>query len=173
MKSAIITITFILLSFVSNSQTRYYPPNFYCQYLLDSLSIPYLPINLRVSGQGFSESYKEKFIESFGGDFNFIPKTTDADITIDLFVFNKNFTSDRDVMFHQLMSGFKYVVISKSIVPVKGILHKSIWIVEVYGKATDQYNVIFYYENHDGKFKTIFEDFLPIPTGKLLKIDYQ
>ena len=173
MKNTILTITFILLSFISNSQTRYYPPNFYSEYLLDSLSIPYLPINLRVSGQGFSESYKQKFMEKFGNDFDFIPKTSNEDIPIEFFVFNKNFASERDDIYHQLMSGFEFEVLSKSIVPVNGILHKSIWIVEVYGKATDQYSAILYYENYDGKFQTIFDNFLPIPPESISKNKYQ
>ena len=169
----ITTLTLVFASLSSFSQTRYYPPNFYCQFLLDSLDIPYLPINRRVSLNGFSESYKQRFIQMFGNDLSFFPKTSDTDVPIELFVFNKELASERDLTFHQLMAGFDYDVISTAIVPVNGNLHKSIWIVEIYGKATDQFNVIMYFENHDGKFQTIFEDYLPFDSKKLLEIDYE
>ena len=84
MKNTFITITFVLLSLVSFSQPKYYSPNYYCDYLLDSLQIPYLPIDLRVSGKGFSESYKEKFIKTFGNDLQYIPVHLESDIPIEI-----------------------------------------------------------------------------------------
>ena len=142
-------------------------------YLLDSLQIPYLPIDLRVSGKGFSESYKEKFIKTFGNDLQYIPVHLESDIPIELFLFNKNLATERDVIYEQLLIGFEYFVVSYSVIPVKGKLHKSIWLVETYCKSVNSYGTILYYENFDGKFQTIFENYLPIPYGALSKINYE
>lgn len=169
----IIIVTVVFASLGSFSQTRYYGPNFYCSYLMDSLQIPYLPLDMRVSRSGFSESFKQRFIEMFGNDLSYIPSTSLSDLPIELFVFKMDFVSERDSIYHQLMAGFEYNVISKSIVPLTDSIHKSIWIVEIYGKATDQFNVVMYFENHDGRFQTIFQDFLPIPPGGISQIDYE
>ena len=70
MKNTILTITFILLSFICNSQTEYFAPNLYTTKVLDSLDVPYLPINLRVKDEGFSKNFKSKHLDYFSKDYD-------------------------------------------------------------------------------------------------------
>lgn len=140
---------------------------------MDSLEAPYIPIDRRVSGKGFSDAFKQRFTQMFGDDLEFIPKTSENDVPLDLFFFNKELATERDLIFHQLMSGLQYQVISHTIVPLQNSLFKSIWILEIHGNASDQYNTVMYFERHDGKFQTIFENLLPYQSSKLAQIKYE
>jgi hypothetical protein len=157
MKSTIITITFILLSFISNAQRKYFYPNLYSSYLLDSLSIPYIPMELRVSGEEYSKNFEKKFIEFFGDDLSFNPNESSDYLAYELFTFNKEFVSERDSFFNFFMSDFECYVVGQSCIPMKNYKFKSIWIVELHSTLNDTYCVVLFHEHMDGRFEPIYE----------------
>lgn len=156
MKTIILTITFIVSSITYFSQPKYYNNSCYQLYVLDSLSIPYIPMGVRVSGK-YSESFKEKFINFFGSDLQFIPEYSLYSLTFNDFISNKKFTSEKDKMFVAISSDNEYVV-GQSEVPIKSNIYKSIWIIEMHCTSNNSYYSDVFFEKNDGTFEKIWQN---------------
>jgi hypothetical protein len=166
MKKSILTIAIVLLSFISNSQTLYLSPNFYTEKVLDSLSIPYLPIGYRVLGRGYSEKFKKQYTDFFGNTFDFIPQHTETDITFKEFFQNKKGVNEIEEWFIGVMSNTEVYVIGSFSVPISHKTNKSILILETYTKLSDSYETLVFFETKDDKFYVINENIdLAFPNG--------
>lgn len=166
MKSTIITITFILLSFISNSQSIYLSPNFYTIKVLDSLSIPYLPISFRAMGHGYSEKYKNEHINFFGDSFDFVPQYSETDISFKKFFEGKESINETEKWFVDVLSNLEVYVVGSSLIHISHKTNKSILILETYGKLSNSYETLVFYETKDNKFDLIDENIdLAFPNG--------
>ena len=163
MKFLFFTTMCLVLNFNAHCQTNYFNPNLYCRYLLDSLNIPYLPMKLRITGEGFSESYRQKFVNFFEKDLSYIPSKDCIDRPYDLFTFDKKFGSERDDFFNFFMESFECKVSALSIIPINHEIHKSIWLLELYSTLNDSFSVVLYFEDKNGIFHTIYENASAIP----------
>jgi len=156
MKTIIVTITLIVSSITFFSQPTYFSPNDWALYTLDSLSdVPYMPMNVRYNKK-YSESFKEKFINYFGKDLQFIPEYSIYDMSYECFISDKKFAYDDDDIYNFVIIGCQNYVVGKSIVPIKSEKYKSIWILELYSKMNDTYCSPFFYERHDGTLEKIY-----------------
>jgi len=167
MKTIIATIAFIVSSFTFFSQPKYYNNSSYQLYVLDSLSIPYIPMGVRVSGE-YSESFKEKFINFFGTDFQFIPEYSINSLPYKMFIANKKFTSEKDKMFIGIGSNNEYIV-GHSQIPIKSDIYKSIWIIEIHCTSNNQYYPDVFFEKKDGTFEKIWQNLSYPASGSFLK----
>jgi hypothetical protein len=162
MKNTILTITFILLSFLSNAQIEYFAPNLYTIKVLDSLGIPYLPINLRVRGEGFSKKFKSEYVSYFGEDFRYSPYTLPTDQSFKNFIQNKEMEYENDYMYVSILSNLNITVIGESIIPIFDEKNSSVIVLELFCKNSsgfECYTAIAFYETKDGKFDYINENF--------------
>ncbi len=165
MKNTILTITFILLSFICNSQTEYFAPNLYTTKVLDSLDVPYLPINLRVKDEGFSKNFKSKHLEYFSKDLRYNPHTLETDISFKEFISGKEMVDEKDFMYVSILSGLNITVIGSSVIPLFDDENSSIMILELHCNSSNSFNcytTIAFYETKDGKFNYINENLEPI-----------
>jgi hypothetical protein len=165
MKKTIISITLIFLSLISFSQTEYFAPNLYTTKVLDSLDVPYLPINLRVKGEGFSKNFKSRHLEYFSKDLRYTPYTLDTDITFKDFITGKEMVDEKDFMYVSILSGLNITVIGSSVVPLFDDENSSIMILELHCNSSSGFNcytAIAFYETKDGKLNYINENLEPI-----------
>ena len=162
MKSTIFSVVFIFISLVSFSQTSYFSPNLYTVRILDSLSIPYLPINLRVRNEGFSKKFKSQHLNYFGEDFRYNPYTLSSDLSFKDFIKDKEMVNENDYMYVSILSGLNITVIGNSVIPIYDEKNSSVIILELYCKNSenfDCYTTIALYETKEGKFDYINENF--------------
>lgn len=156
MKTIIVTIAFIVSSITCFSQSEYCGPHNRALYILDSLtSVPYIPMDARYKKR-YSESFKEKFINYFGKDLQFIPEYSIYDMSYESFISDKTYASEDDSLYNSLMSSFGLYVVGKSVVPVeKSDKYKSIWILELYCKCNNNYCTPIFYELKNGELEYI------------------
>lgn len=162
MKSTIFSLVFIFLSLVSFSQTSYFSPNLYTVRILDSLSIPYLPINLRVRDEGFSKKFKTQHLSYFGEDLRYSPYTLPSDVSFKDFMKGKEMVNENDYMYVSILSGLNITIIGNSEIPIYDEKNSSVIILELYCKNSEEfscYTSIVLYETKEGKFDYINENF--------------
>jgi hypothetical protein len=163
MKTLILTIFITLLSLISNSQTVYFGGDYCSLYVLDSLSIPYIPMDVRTCERKYSENNKKKFVDFFGSNFSFIPIYSFYDMSYESFVSDKKFIKEDDDIFNFFMIGFDCYVVNQFSTPIKSKKYKSIWIVEIYCKKNDTYTMIVMYEDKSGLFEVIHSNSFKVP----------
>jgi len=72
-------ITFTLLTlltsnvFSQNDSIVYFPPTYYNQFVLDSLGVPFIPLDLRADKNYNNESYIKKFKDFFNDELIYCP----------------------------------------------------------------------------------------------------
>jgi hypothetical protein len=162
MKSTILTITFVLLSFFSNAQIQYFSPNLYTIKVLDSLGIPYLPIKFRVRGEGFSQKFKSEYVSHFGEDLRYSPYTLPTDQSFKNYIQNKEMEYENDYMYVSILSNLNITVVGESVIPIVDEKNSSVIVLELFCKNSggfEYYTVIVFYETKDGKFDYINENF--------------
>lgn len=73
----LLTTLFLFLvfntSFSQNDSLVYYRPCYYSQYLLDSLNIPFIPLDLRADSEYNNYEYINQFNNLFDGDLVYLP----------------------------------------------------------------------------------------------------
>ena len=157
MKNIVLFLLISVICFDFSGQS-YYSPNLRGTEILDSLSIPYLPIYNRANNYGFSESYKSKFISTFGNRLKYVPTSERLDLSFQSFVSDKIFVSSQDDIYNTLFSYYENYVVGSARVPIKNTNYCAVWIVETYTKSNDSFSTILYFERKDGRFETIFEN---------------
>ncbi len=76
MKYLLTTLSLLLsfnTSFSQNDSLVYYRPCFYSQYLLDSLNVPFIPLDLRSDSEYVNYERIKQFNDFFNGDLVYLP----------------------------------------------------------------------------------------------------
>jgi len=171
MKNIVLFLLISVIGFDFSGQS-YYSPNLRGTEILDSLSIPYLPIYNRANNYGFSESYKSKFISTFGNRLNYVPTNEHLDLSFQSFISDKIFVSNEDKIYNMLFAYYENYVVGSARIPIKDTNYYAVWIVETYTKSNDSFSTILYFELKDGRFETIFENIDLVKEGNM-KVRYQ
>ena len=171
MKNIVLFLFISMIGFDFYGQS-YYSPNLRGTEILDSLSIPYLPIYNRVNNCGFSENYREKFISVFGNRLNYIPTSNQLDLSYDFFISDKLFANEKDDLYNNLFAYYSNYVVGSARIPIIDKKYYAVWVVETYTKSNDSFSTILYLERKDGKFEIIFENIDLVKEGNM-KIRYQ
>lgn len=158
MKAPAMTVSLILLFLFSNAQAIYLSPNFHALRVLDSLSIPYLPISYRVMGRGYSEEFKNEFISMFGETFQFIPQYTESDVSFKDAFGGKEAVDESERWLLDVLSNLEVFVLGSFRVPLTHESDEAIWIIETYGKISNSYETIVFAETKENKVYVINED---------------
>jgi hypothetical protein len=157
MKSIILSSLFLLVGLLSKAQeTQYFFPDYACQYVLDSLNIPYVPIAQRngtapiYSNGEFPRSIKKHKKYFNNNEFEFCPNENTPAIEWSEFSKTLVFFIEFVLGLSDLFSVFDIKVIGYSKINLSGGKYKSVQIVETRVDAQKQYSTIVLLEDQSG-----------------------
>ncbi len=171
MKSTILTSLFFAVGLLANAQEpQYFFPDYACQYVLDSLNIPYVPIAQRngtapiYSDGEFSRSIKKHKKYFKNNEFEFCPNENTPSIEWSEFSKSLVFINEFELGVSDLFSAFDIKVIGYSKINLSGGKYKSLQIVETRVDAQKQYSTIVLLEDQSGS--VFFVHWMTYPSFK-------
>jgi hypothetical protein len=166
MKNIISVILLLLLPFFGQSQTyRFW--NLYAHFYLDSLEIPYLPLNERT---GISELPTMSTEKSKKRHRDFFKNTTICEVPsingpkIELggFISNYFFVGEDDIIVLNILIDYNFLVTGFADIPIKTNDFTTLEILEVYDPSSNEYSTILLRKHKNGFWDYVNEniDFL-------------
>ena len=158
MKSIILSTLFLLVGLLAKAQEpQYFFPDYECQYVLDSLNIPYVPIAQRngtapiYSDGAFPRSIKKHKKYFSNNEFEFCPNENTPAIKWVEFSKSLVFINEFETGVSDWFSVFDITVIGYSKINLSGGKYKSVQIVETRVDAQKQFSTIVLLEDLSGR----------------------
>lgn len=176
MKKTVSVFLLLLLPFLGQSQL-YRFCNFYAKFYLDSLNIPYLPLNERsgiselptMSTDKSKKKHKDFFKHTTVCE---VPDTNGPRIKIVDFLSTYNFSSEDDLFVLGVMVKYDFLVTGFADIPIKTEEFKLLEILEIYDPTIDEYSTILLRKYKNGSWDYVNEN-MELMSKQNFVVDYE